>query len=137
MLKRFKSVDDMKPFDPLKRSGTTIFRTGLAQKAQPLNLWVGTFNLAYKDPFEAEIYYRELLEWVPEKQDIYVLGVQEAVSEGVYSAMHLVFQHRGEEFTRLPFYSKVYGRGDGAIMSAKFTGLAIFARKSLLDNEYV
>ena len=38
--------------------------------------------------------------------------------------------------TRIPFYEHLYGRGDGAITSQKFTGMGAFVKKSLIDNEF-
>jgi hypothetical protein len=38
---------------------------------------------------------------------------------------------------RIPFFDKVIGRGDGAFMFPKFTGLCIYADKNLLNQDFI
>ena len=52
-------------------------RTKLAQQAKPIKLWVGTFNMAYKDIWNKDYKksYKTLSELIPDGYDMYVLGV--------------------------------------------------------------
>ena len=101
-------------------------------QAQDLKMWVGTFNMAYKDTgLKEPDSWKRLKEFIPDGYDIYVIGVQEAISEALFEAMNKLFFYRKQEQKRIPFYCKVEGRGDGAILTTKFTGLCIYAKEKL------
>lgn len=143
-----------------------------------MRLWVGSWNMGAKDPFlemnisrETDAISRMLAPFIPKGYDVYVLGVQEGISDKVFEAV--------EAYTgtfRLPLNAKLYparehssgdtkvrsrrmgraisvqsflddakaglfpdvvastsdmldrvwGRGDGALLTPKFTGIAVF-----------
>ena len=144
-----------------------------------MRIWVGSWNMGAKDPFldinvqrEQEAVSRLLTPFIPRGYDLYVLGIQEGISDKVFEAV--------ESFTktfRLPLNAKLYparehakemgkgvrsrrmgqaipvqafindakegilpdvvastgdmldrvwGRGDGALLTPKFTGIAVF-----------
>lgn len=97
---------------------------------------------------------RLLQPFVPTGYDIYVLGVQDCCSESVFECLSALLQLEGcrrlavdsdacigtegnkahsSSFGQ-PEGAKVYGRGDGSLLSTKFTGMAIFVRSSLLGD---
>ncbi|RLN26964.1 hypothetical protein BBJ28_00015843 [Nothophytophthora sp. Chile5] len=117
-----------------------------------IRMWVGTWNMGAADPFEDS---RGLLDeqrsaamlrpFLPHGYQLYVLGVQEGVSENVYHAVE-AFLNRNEQGTRYyrlelknrnfsvghknqppdAVFDAVHGRGDGAFVGTKFTGVAVF-----------
>ena len=63
-----------------------------ARKQTGLRLWVGSFNLAHKDIFINNPKAPNLLDdYIPDGYDIYVLGVQEAINEGIFTGMAQLF----------------------------------------------
>ena len=74
-----------------------MFPQELADKAKSLKLWVGSFNMAYKDVFsEDESAFQQLEGYIPNGYDIYVIGVQEGINEGFFSAINKILRYRGE-----------------------------------------
>ncbi|DBA03342.1 TPA: hypothetical protein N0F65_004619 [Lagenidium giganteum] len=125
-----------------------------------VRLWVGTWNMGAADPFvdsgglmDEQKSAAMLEEFVPRGYQLYVLGIQEGVSENVYHAV-LAYLQRNEEgmsYARLTLKNSdfmvlnkghpadatidaVRGRGDGAFMGTKFTGLAVFYAESIRDK---
>ncbi|RHY04896.1 hypothetical protein DYB25_003168 [Aphanomyces astaci] len=117
-----------------------------------ISIWIGTWNLGAADPFsdsrglmdDADT-SRMVRHLVPVGYDLYVLGVQEGVNENVYFAIQ-AYLNRNPQLLRyqrkelrndkvvLPnkqaptdaVFDAVRGRGDGAFMGTKFTGMAVF-----------
>ncbi|EQC30389.1 hypothetical protein SDRG_11965 [Saprolegnia diclina VS20] len=128
------------------------FPTSGTRQEGDISIWVGTWNLGAADPFadsnglmdEAQS-SRMVRHFVPHGYDLYVLGVQEGVSENVYHAVlsylntnpsrgrYCRKELRNDKFA-YPLktspadavFDAVRGRGDGAFMGTKFTGLALF-----------
>ena len=97
-------------------------------------MWVGSFNMHYTD----EQYKYEVLDkYIPKGYDIYVLGVQECISDKLFEAMSMLFNKRNQQQTRMPTNAKIEGRGDGAILGTKYTGLCIYVRSDLKANEQI
>ncbi|KAG7400175.1 hypothetical protein PHYBOEH_006714 [Phytophthora boehmeriae] len=117
-----------------------------------VRLWVGTWNMGAADPFEdgkgiidEQRSASMLQNFLPHGYHLYVLGVQEGVSENVYHAVE-AYLNRNEEGTRYyrmelknsdfmvnhknyppdAVIDAVHGRGDGAFVGTKFTGMAVF-----------
>jgi hypothetical protein len=148
-----------------------------------VRIWTGTWNMGAVDPFldrnidrDYDFVSRMLGPFVPHGYDLYVLGVQEGISDKVFDA---VAAYTGT--FRLPLHCKLYpareghsisssvrsrrlgraipvqsfideasagalpepvvstadmldrvwGRGDGALLTPKFTGLAVFVSPAL------
>ncbi|OQR92803.1 hypothetical protein ACHHYP_03187 [Achlya hypogyna] len=128
------------------------FPTSGTRQVGDISIWVGTWNLGAADPFadssglmDETQSSRMVRHFVPHGYDLYVLGVQEGVSENVY---HAVLNYLNSNPTKARYFRKelrndkfvyplkaqpadavfdaVRGRGDGAFMGTKFTGLALF-----------
>lgn len=109
-----------------------------------IGCWVGTWNMGVADPFSDEdgrlvgvkVSNSILQCLVPKGYQIYVIGIQEGASKNVYRAIDAYLNGTGEgPFTQLPFKtedSAVYGFGDGAFSSQKFTGIAVFVSDAAL-----
>ncbi|KAA0152003.1 hypothetical protein FNF27_05252 [Cafeteria roenbergensis] len=146
-----------------------------------VRIWTGTWNLGAQDPFakldvdkNLDVVERVLAPFVPRDYDIYVLGVQEAVSDRIFRAVarftgcyqlplhaklepakeasetHAVRSRRMgraicvQEFiddarkgkhpqraaSMTDMLDRVFGRGDGALIRPKFTGIAVFVTPS-------
>lgn len=103
-----------------------------ALRGRKVTIWSGTWNVGAKEPFEGERGPRILTEletFVMPGYDVYILGVQEGVSNSLF--------HRVEALTKckrlvLPeTHDRVIGRGDGSFVSPKFTGIAVFVSDSV------
>ena len=122
---------------------------------QPFRMWVGTWNVGASEPFEGgngsamrllqESFLKEEL-----PADLYLLGMQEGISESVFSATEaltgtvagceriplgeLSASEKGDGYglgsndgsEKGSRTDKIHGRGDGSLMGTKFTGLALF-----------
>lgn len=120
--------------------------------SRDVRVWVGTWNMGAADPFidgggiiDEQRSAGMLNNFVPHGYQLYVLGVQEGVSENVYHAVE-AYLNRNEAGTRYyrmelknsnsmvtnkyhnadAVIDAVHGRGDGAFMGTKFTGMAVF-----------
>ena len=125
-------------------------------------IFVASWNQGAKDPFEDHLddkHYcaRILKQIIPRDEafDIVVLGLQEAVSETTFNAVEAYLrpndmvrllppssknsseamisgtsEERGDEKDGL--VDRIYGRGDGSLVFPKYTGLAIYVRRSLI-----
>jgi len=130
---------------------------------KPLRLWVGTWNVGASEPFEANapigtrILRQSLV--VDDPCDVYFLGLQEGISESVFNAFEALSSILAS-CERLPLSGdaggsstsaggaggggsaseehkdrdKIHGRGDGSLMSTKFTGIACYVRKALMKD---
>ena len=129
-----------------------------------MKIWTGTWNLGSNEPFtgmDKSRAQRLLQPFVPVGYDIYVLGVQDCLSESVFECMEGLLQAEGcrrmnidlDESTTIEGNrhvngnhnlssstgisvdaSKILGRTDGSLLSSKFTGIAVFVRSSLLGD---
>lgn len=133
---------------------------GKRPSSNDVRMWVGTWNMGAADPFAdgAGIIDEQrsgamLQHLLPHGYQLYVLGVQEGVSENVYHAVE-AYLNRNAEGTRYyrmemrnsnfllanknhpidAVIDAVHGRGDGAFMGTKFTGLAVFISASVQDK---
>lgn len=138
---------------------------GGSTPARPLSsrdvrIWVGTWNMGAADPFidgggiiDEQRSAGMLSNFVPHGYQLYVLGVQEGVSENVYHAVeaYLNRNDRGQRYYRMELKNSnsmvtnkyhnadavidaVHGRGDGAFMGTKFTGMAVFYCAEIKDT---
>ncbi|CAK4656002.1 hypothetical protein LEN26_009860 [Aphanomyces euteiches] len=145
----------LEPRIPLQHStsnGKDEYSSSGVRQDGDISIWVGTWNLGAADPFsdsrglmDDSDTARMVRHLVPLGYDLYVLGVQEGVNENVYFAIQaylnrnpqLLRYHRKElRNDKVVFPNKqapvdavfdaVRGRGDGAFMGTKFTGMAVF-----------
>ena len=108
---------------------------------QPLMIWAGTWNIAAKDPFNAIDDGNDIIKCIiPCGYDIYVFGVQEGSNENIYNSVirYLNNNHESKEkdmYSRINLESDaVFGYGDMALLSKKFTGIAVYVKKSILSR---
>ncbi|KAG2863110.1 hypothetical protein PC113_g5732 [Phytophthora cactorum] len=123
-------------------------------------MWVGTWNMGAADPFDdgkgiidEQRSATMLQNFLPHGYQLYVLGVQEGVSENVYHAVeaYLNRNERGARYYRMEMRNSdfmvnhknyppdavidaVHGRGDGAFVGTKFTGMAVFYCADIQDK---
>ncbi|TMW65849.1 hypothetical protein Poli38472_003614 [Pythium oligandrum] len=145
----FRLPDRSKSLAVTKRPSTSDVR-----------IWVGTWNMGAADPFvdrggimDEQRSGTMLQNFVPHGYHVYVLGVQEGVSENVYHAVaaYLNRNEGGTRYFRMELKNSdfmvlnkshpteatidaVRGRGDGAFVGTKFTGLAVFYASSVQDK---
>ncbi|KAJ0403364.1 hypothetical protein P43SY_007115 [Pythium insidiosum] len=141
-------------------SRTKSLRIAKRPSTNDVRIWIGTWNMGAADPFvdhggimdEQEM--ANMLEpFVPRGYQLYVLGVQEGVSENVYHAV-AAYLNRNEDgifYRRMELKNSefmafnknfqpdavldaVRGRGDGAFVGTKFTGLAVFFADTVKDK---
>ncbi|TYZ57719.1 hypothetical protein PybrP1_006294 [[Pythium] brassicae (nom. inval.)] len=117
-----------------------------------VRMWVGTWNMGAADPFvdgagiiDEQRSGAMLQHLLPHGYQLYVLGVQEGVSENVYHAVEAYLNRNthGTRYYRVELRNSlallpnkhhppdavidaVHGRGDGAFVGTKFTGLGVF-----------
>ncbi|TDH73111.1 hypothetical protein CCR75_004264 [Bremia lactucae] len=120
--------------------------------ARDVRMWVGTWNMGAADPFEdgkgiidEQRSAAMLVNFLPHGYQLYVLGIQEGVAENVYHAVeaYLNRNEKGTRYYRMEMKNSkflvnhknypldavidaVHGRGDGAFVGTKFTGIAVF-----------
>lgn len=125
-----------------------------------VRMWVGTWNMGAADPFvdvagiiDEQRSGAMLQHLLPHGYQLYVLGVQEGVSENVYHAVEAYLNRNvhGTRYYRVELRNSrallpnkhhpidavidaVHGRGDGAFMGTKFTGLAVFVSAPVQDK---
>ncbi|EGZ25604.1 hypothetical protein PHYSODRAFT_485372 [Phytophthora sojae] len=125
-----------------------------------VRMWVGTWNMGAADPFDdgkgiidEQRSATMLQNFLPHGYQLYVLGVQEGVSENVYHAVeaYLNRNERGARYYRMELKNSnftvnhknqppdavidaVHGRGDGAFVGTKFTGMAVFYCADIQDR---
>lgn len=123
------------------------------EKASDVKFWVGTWNMGAVDPFtdshgimDEQTTSLMLQPFVSHGYDVYVIGIQEGVSESIYHAIEAYLNRNeyGDRYQRIALKNSdfllpdntqsadaivdsVRGRGDGAFMGTKFTGIAVFA----------
>lgn len=126
--------------------------SGKRPSSSDVRMWVGTWNMGAADPFvdgsgiiDEQRSGAMLQHLLPHGYQLYVLGVQEGVSENVYHAVEAYLNRNaeGRRYYRMEMRNSnfmlanknhpidavidaVHGRGDGAFMGTKFTGLAVF-----------
>ena len=105
--------------------------------------WVGTWNVGTVDPLANIKSPTErahvLSEFVPIGYDVYVLGLQEGINDSIFDALAIRLAGSGLQRVELrsrngSVVDRVKGRGDGAIVSPKFTAMACFVRRQLLAD---
>lgn len=123
-----------------------------------IKLWVGTWNLASCDPFtQKNLSIRmsmtsmtrligddkidQILDsLIPQGYEMYVLGIQEGTSRSVFTAIEQYLNRNvdtiddDDKFVHYPLpegMDAVYGFGDGALTSRKFTGIGVFFKRSI------
>nr|CCA25413.1 conserved hypothetical protein [Albugo laibachii Nc14] len=125
-----------------------------------IRLWTGTWNMGAADPFTdngVSIDERRssdyLKDFIPLGYHLYVIGVQESVSEHVYHAIEAYlnrnqlrkvyfrldlkncdFLIKNHSYTGEAVIDAVRGRGDGAFVGTKFTGIAVFYAVEIQEN---
>jgi len=141
-------------------------REGVVEIIDKVKIWTGTWNLGSKEPFtgmDKNRAQRLLQPFVPVGYDIYVLGVQDCLSESVFECLEGLLQAEGCRRMNIDLdssiategnrhangnhtssattsagisvdASKILGRTDGSLLSSKFTGIAVFVRSSLLGD---
>eukprot|EP01043_Picozoa_sp_COSAG02_P038474 COSAG02_NODE_2968_length_7640_cov_10.957831_3_plen_1065_part_00 len=110
----------------------------------PLKVWTCTFNIACeRAPFElgpGGNVEATLSTFVPKDHDVYVVGVQEGMGDGFFQGMAEYLDSFGVQLITgqgKGFGPRIEGRGDGSLMSTKYTGIAAFAKKALVDDGHV
>jgi hypothetical protein len=138
--------------------------TTLAATKRPtstdIRMWVGSWNMGAADPFvdkngiiDEQASAVMLQQFVPHGYQLYVLGLQEGVSENPYHAVEAYLNRNdaGTRYYRLELKNSdslvanknhpgeatidaVRGRGDGAFVGTKFTGIAVFYAAAIQDK---
>ncbi|KAG6578158.1 Multidrug and toxin extrusion protein 1 [Phytophthora cinnamomi] len=135
-------------------------KAGKRTSVRDVRMWVGTWNMGAADPFDdgkgiidEQRSAPMLQNFLPHGYQLYVLGVQEGVSENVYHAVeaYLNRNERGARYYRMELKNSnfmvnhknqppdavidaVHGRGDGAFVGTKFTGMAVFYCADIQDR---
>lgn len=130
-------------------------RRGVLEPLKSIKIWTGTWSLGGKEPFagmEKERAKRLLQPFVPDGYDLYVLAVQDCVSESVFECFDALQTAEGCRRLRLTQHgnhnthstdvrnedgsdpTRIYGRGDGSLKSLKFTSMVVYARSQLLGD---
>lgn len=95
-------------------------------------IWCGSWNVGAKEPFSGTQTGRsgDITKWAPSGYDVYVVGIQEGVSDRVYDTFAEVTGTRRMVITKSPsdHSDRVLGRGDGSFRRQKFTGIQAFVR---------
>ncbi|GMF13872.1 unnamed protein product [Phytophthora lilii] len=135
-------------------------KSGKRASVRDVRMWVGTWNMGAADPFDdgkgiidEQRSATMLQNFLPHGYQLYILGVQEGVSENVYHAVE-AYLNRNEQGTRYyrmelknsnfmvnhknqppdAVIDAVHGRGDGAFVGTKFTGMAVFYCADIQDK---
>ena len=163
-------------------------RGGVTEFIDHVKIWTGTWNLGSSEPFagmDRQRAQRLLQPFVPSGYGIYVLGVQECVSNSVFDCLGGLLEAEGCRRLRLDAINlltggvidastaggansrmsisrnsmssvgtslagaaasgaagggqdgdlgKLYGRGDGSLLSSKFTGIAVYVHVDILPD---
>ncbi|KAG7383596.1 hypothetical protein PHYPSEUDO_003522 [Phytophthora pseudosyringae] len=141
-------------------TASPALKTGKRASGRDVRVWVGTWNMGAADPFDdgkgiidEQRSATMLQNFLPHGYQLYVLGVQEGVSENVYHAVeaYLNRNERGARYYRMEMRNSnfmvnhknhppdavidaVHGRGDGAFVGTKFTGMAVFYCADIQDK---
>ena len=110
----------------------------------PLKVWACTFNIACeRHPFElgpGGNVEAMLSTFVPKDHDVYVVGIQEAMGDEFFQGMAEYLDSFGVQLISgqgKGFGPRIEGRGDGSLMTTKYTGIAAFAKKTLVVDGHV
>ena len=135
----------------------------LQHEESSTRIWICSWNMAAKDHFKFKTTYdgtkvpdedqiQKFEQIIPTNYDIYIIGVQEGISDTFYKYIELYLKEF--DVKRIPLSNHghgslssstkskkslnknancfgVHGRGDGSFINTKFTGMAIYHRKSL------
>eukprot|EP00756_Hemistasia_phaeocysticola_P031228 Hpha_TRINITY_DN16339_c3_g9::TRINITY_DN16339_c3_g9_i1::g.59029::m.59029 len=105
-----------------------------------LRVWVGCWNVAakcwLKDCGPAQFAERDDFQSVvPPGYDLYVFGVQEAVTENIWHAVSERLRAYGcERILARRGTDRVYGRGDMSFVHPKYTGIAAWISRRAVDR---
>lgn len=106
-----------------------------AQSGAHLRVWVGTWNAGATD-LHAEAPPEQLAEWpglleaIPPGFDVYVMALQEGSTDGLFNGLTAYLsRHCGADRVEL-HEDRIWGRGDGALLWPKFTGIAVWIARS-------
>ena len=104
-----------------------------------LKVWTCTFNIACaKTPFEFGTggnVEAVLSPFIPKDHDVYVIGMQEGMGDNFYIGVGEYLNEIGVELVPgqgRGYGPRIEGRGDGSLVSTKYTGIAAFAKTSLI-----
>jgi hypothetical protein len=141
---------ERKQDSPPSRSGGGDLSAARAEASKPApksgqlfdaKIWVFSWNMGVKDPFKpvdtdperiksaAADLKRQLLAFIPKGYDLYVIGVQECITDEFFSLFGDVLSGEGYDCVRVPIspeHDRVWGRGDGSFLSPKYTGIALY-----------
>ena len=107
-----------------------------------IRIWCCSWNMAASTQFKTktrqdgtkipdESDLKQFEQFVPANYDLYVFGVQEGVDDIFYQLITNYLKPHGIQRLKLNKNNdRVSGRGDGSFLSQKFTGIAIFIKKS-------
>ncbi len=134
---------------------------GACSEESVTRIWICSWNMAAKDHFKFKTTYdgrkiadedetQKFEQIVPTNYDLYIFGVQEGVSDTFFKYISLYLKEFDVQRITLnnsgDAYNKhqnrksmnrnancfgVHGRGDGSFLTTKFTGIAVYYRKSL------
>ncbi len=135
-------------------------REGVQEIIDKIKIWTGTWNLGSNEPFagmDKSRAQRLLQPLIPPGYDLYVFGVQECISDSIFECLDGLLVAEGCRRLRLDStniattsgasnngnaavasdLSKLLGRGDGSLLSLKFTGIVVYVRMNLLGDARV
>eukprot|EP01034_Spumella_vulgaris_P021629 gene21629-27668_t len=135
-------------------------REGVKEIVDKIKFWTGTWNLGSSEPFagmDKARAQRLLQPFIPPGYDLYVLGVQECISDSIFECLDGLLVAEGCRRLSLdgstgPLsnatpnsaqnnagqdMSKLLGRGDGSLLSLKFTGIVVYVRLNLFADTRV
>eukprot|EP00941_MAST-03F_sp_MAST-3F-sp1_P003386 g3386.t1 len=104
-------------------------------------IWFGSWNMgaasAAKEP--STFVNKTWRSWVTSGKDIYCFGVQECVSDCAFDGLgkYLSAISIKDPIIRVPLKvgtDRICGRGDGSLLATKYTGVAVYCRKSLIES---
>ncbi|KAL0584348.1 hypothetical protein ABG067_005849 [Albugo candida] len=162
-------VEQRRPSSPSIEATASDQRLGGSLQLDPrlvdtckgnIRVWTGTWNMGAADPFmengvlmDDRRSSKYLKAFIPLGYHLYVVGVQESISENVYHAIeaHLNKNQSKKQYFRLELKNcdfmiknhnytgeavidAVRGRGDGAFVGTKFTGIAVFYAVEIQEN---
>ncbi|RLN88618.1 hypothetical protein BBJ28_00020189 [Nothophytophthora sp. Chile5] len=140
------------------KSPASASAVGQQPSSRDVRMWVGTWNMGSADPFDdVRVIINDskamLQNFLPHGYELYVLGIQDGISENVYLAVeaYLNRNDQGMRYYRLELKNSdfmashtnqspdlvidaVHGRGNGVFTSTKFTGIAVFYCASIQAN---
>jgi hypothetical protein len=98
-------------------------------------IWVGTWNVASSDrnspiPSERYVNWPGLTDVVPPDFDLYIMAIQEGSTENIFDGLSAYFDAKCNAERVSLDQDRVWGRGDGALLFPKYTGIAAWIARS-------